>query len=67
MNKSIYSNRLRGESSPYLRQHAHNPVDWYPWCEEALLRAKKYRSARLALSGLFGVPLVRRQRCDDQD
>lgn len=36
-----HTNRLINESSPYLLQHAHNPVDWYPWCEEALLRAKK--------------------------
>ena len=33
-------NRLAGESSPYLLQHANNPVDWYPWGEEALARAK---------------------------
>jgi uncharacterized protein YyaL (SSP411 family) len=33
-------NRLIHETSPYLRQHAHNPVDWYPWGEEALARAK---------------------------
>jgi uncharacterized protein YyaL (SSP411 family) len=33
------SNRLIGETSPYLLQHAHNPVDWYPWGEEALRRA----------------------------
>ena len=33
-------NRLIGETSPYLRQHAHNPVDWYPWGEEALARAR---------------------------
>lgn len=33
-------NRLAHETSPYLLQHAHNPVDWYPWGEEALLRAK---------------------------
>src|SRR3954463_16471440 len=33
-------NRLANESSPYLRQHAENPVDWYPWGEEALSRAK---------------------------
>jgi uncharacterized protein YyaL (SSP411 family) len=33
-------NRLARETSPYLRQHAHNPVDWYPWGEEALARAK---------------------------
>lgn len=32
-------NRLQYESSPYLRQHAHNPVDWYPWGEEAFLKA----------------------------
>lgn len=34
------SNRLAHESSPYLRQHADNPVDWYPWDEEALARAR---------------------------
>ena len=33
-------NHLAQESSPYLRQHAHNPVDWYPWGDEALVRAK---------------------------
>jgi uncharacterized protein YyaL (SSP411 family) len=34
------SNRLARETSPYLLQHAHNPVDWYPWGEEALARAR---------------------------
>ncbi|HTL07900.1 MAG TPA: thioredoxin domain-containing protein [Chitinophagaceae bacterium] len=34
-------NRLIHETSPYLQQHAHNPVDWYPWGDEALQRAKK--------------------------
>src|SRR5437667_11226876 len=34
------TNRLVGETSPYLLQHAHNPVDWYPWGPEALERAK---------------------------
>ena len=33
-------NRLAGETSPYLLQHAENPVDWYPWGEEALARAR---------------------------
>ena len=33
-------NRLADETSPYLLQHAHNPVDWYPWGEEALARAR---------------------------
>lgn len=35
------SNRLIHEKSPYLRQHAHNSINWYPWCEEAFLKAKK--------------------------
>ena len=34
-------NRLIHETSPYLLQHAHNPVDWYPWGEEALEQAKE--------------------------
>jgi uncharacterized protein YyaL (SSP411 family) len=34
------TNNLINETSPYLLQHAHNPVDWYPWGEEALARAK---------------------------
>src|SRR5207247_8782283 len=33
-------NRLAGETSPYLLQHAHNPVDWYPWGPEALSTAQ---------------------------
>lgn len=35
-----YTNRLINETSPYLLQHAHNPVDWYPWSEEAFEKAK---------------------------
>lgn len=35
------ANRLIGEQSPYLLQHAHNPVDWYPWSDEPFERAKK--------------------------
>jgi uncharacterized protein YyaL (SSP411 family) len=34
------TNRLVREKSPYLRQHAHNPVDWYPWGEEAFKKAR---------------------------
>ena len=33
-------NRLINENSPYLLQHAYNPIDWYPWCEEAFEKAK---------------------------
>ena len=36
-----YTNRLAKESSLYLRMHAHNPVDWYPWGEEAFAKARK--------------------------
>mgnify|MGYP002468270303 CR=1 FL=1 len=39
--KYAHTNRLINESSPYLLQHAHNPVDWYPWSQEALEKAKK--------------------------
>lgn len=35
-----YSNRLATESSPYLLMHAHNPVDWFPWGEEAFTKAR---------------------------
>jgi uncharacterized protein YyaL (SSP411 family) len=37
----MYTNSLINETSPYLLQHAHNPVDWYPWNEETLAKAKK--------------------------
>ncbi|XP_054737570.1 uncharacterized protein B0495.5 [Anastrepha obliqua] len=36
-----YTNRLVHEKSPYLLQHAHNPVDWYPWGDEAIERARE--------------------------
>lgn len=38
---NLHTNRLAGEKSPYLLQHAHNPVDWYPWGEEAFQKAKQ--------------------------
>src|SRR5215472_4144073 len=34
------ANRLAGETSPYLQQHKDNPVDWYPWGDEAFARAR---------------------------
>ncbi|MFC2112182.1 thioredoxin domain-containing protein [Bacteroidota bacterium] len=40
-NDHTYTNKLIHESSPYLLQHAHNPVNWYPWGEEALSKAKQ--------------------------
>src|ERR1700720_2418785 len=38
--KPVVENRLAGETSPYLLQYAHNPVDWYPWGEEAFAKAR---------------------------
>ena len=35
------TNRLADATSPYLQQHAHNPVEWWPWCEEALETARR--------------------------
>ncbi len=35
-----YTNRLINETSPYLLKHSHNPVDWHPWGEEALNKAR---------------------------
>jgi uncharacterized protein YyaL (SSP411 family) len=45
------ANRLAAQTSPYLRQHAHNPVDWYPWGAEALERAKNERKPILLSIG----------------
>src|SRR6476469_8878523 len=40
MSSHTYTNRLINETSPYLLQHAHNPVDWHPWGDEAFEKAK---------------------------
>ena len=39
------SNRLANEDSPYLQQHKDNPVDWWPWCDEAFIQAKAENKA----------------------
>jgi len=41
MNEFTHTNALINETSPYLLQHAHNPVNWYPWGEEALEKAQR--------------------------
>src|SRR5882724_5316819 len=38
--RARFTNRLSRETSPYLLQHAHNPVDWYPWGDEAFEAAR---------------------------
>lgn len=52
-------NRLATEPSPYLLQHADNPVDWYPWGDEALARARD-EDKPILLDWLFRLPLVPR-------
>ena len=54
------ANRLAHETSPYLLQHADNPVDWYPWGEEALRLARERGQADPALDRLLRLPLVPR-------
>jgi uncharacterized protein YyaL (SSP411 family) len=41
MTRTSAGNALAGETSPYLLQHARNPVNWYPWCQEALQKARR--------------------------
>ena len=53
-------NRLADETSPYLLQHADNPVDWYPWCPDALYQGARRKQANSAVDRIFGVPLVSR-------
>ncbi len=43
----MHRNRLHSETSPYLLQHAGNPVDWMPWGEEALAAARPAQKPRL--------------------
>jgi hypothetical protein len=53
-----HSNQLIHESSPYLLQHAHNPVDWYPWGDMAWDKAKKENKLVVCKHWLFGMSLV---------
>ena len=41
----MMANHLANEDSPYLQQHKNNPVDWYPWCDEAFIKAKEENKA----------------------
>jgi uncharacterized protein YyaL (SSP411 family) len=52
------TNKLNKENSLYLRQHADNPVFWYPWCDEAFHDAKKIQQTNNALYRILSVSLV---------
>ncbi len=60
INPSAHTNRLAGEKSPYLLQHQHNPVDWFPWGEEAFARRAPGKQADLPEHRLLDLPLVPR-------
>ncbi len=51
MSDHLYTNALIDESSPYLQQHAHNPVDWMPWGEAALKKARDENKLMLVSIG----------------
>ncbi len=62
-------NRLAGETSPYLLQHAHNPVDWYPWGAEAIERAKTLdRPIFLSIgyAACHWCHVMERESCEDE-
>lgn len=52
------ANKLINEKSPYLLQHAYNPVDWYPWNEEAFKKSKRRRQTGFSFNWLFNLSLV---------
>ena len=55
-----FTNRLFLETSPYLLQHAHNPMNWHPWGDEAFETARRLGPACPAERWVFHVPLVSR-------
>lgn len=65
-----YLNRLILETSPYLRQHAHNPVDWYPWGEEAFavaLREDKPILLSIGYSTCHWCHVMERESFEDEE
>ena len=64
------ANRLAKESSPYLLQHAHNPVDWYPWGPEAFEKAKKEKKLvflSIGYSSCHWCHVMERESFQDQE
>ncbi len=65
-----YTNALAGETSPYLLQHAHNPVQWHPWCEAALAKAKSENKPILlsiGYSACHWCHVMERESFEDED
>src|SRR2546427_8560269 len=65
-----HTNRLANETSPYLLQHAHNPVDWFPWGDEAFAKAKSEDKPILlsvGYSACHWCHVMERESFEDQD
>jgi uncharacterized protein len=65
-----YTNHLATETSPYLQHHAHNPVDWYPWGEEAFKRARdEHKPVHLSVgySACWWCSVLARESFEDED
>ncbi|MEX0978778.1 MAG: thioredoxin domain-containing protein, partial [Pirellulales bacterium] len=65
-----HTNRLAKETSPYLLLHAHNPVDWYPWGEEALSKARKEKKLiflSVGYSSCYWCHVMERQSFTDEE
>jgi len=63
-------NRLASSKSPYLKQHAHNPVDWYPWSDEAIEKAKregKWIFLSIGYSSCHWCHVMERESFEDPD
>ena len=66
----MHTNHLIHETSPYLLQHAHNPVDWYAWGEEALQRARnedKPILLSIGYSACHWCHVLERESFEDED
>jgi uncharacterized protein YyaL (SSP411 family) len=65
-----YTNRLASEGSPYLRKHAHNPVEWYPWGPEALERARQLKKPihlSVGYASCHWCGILEKESFEDQD
>ena len=67
--QQLFTNHLARESSPYLLQHAHNPVQWYPWGDEAFARAKRENKLiflSIGYSTCYWCHVMERESFEDQ-
>jgi uncharacterized protein len=62
--KKTFYNRLVHEKSPYLNLHAHDPIDWYPWCEEAIKKAQEENKPIFLSIGYFTCHWCRQMQKD---